>query len=614
MDLSTQSVNSNRAYVAKFIPIAPEDAYIVTVDIDPLVWWHVDKEPRYNSGDTVILTWIANSWYEFLWWFTGNDIVSLDNPYVFIADDSAGTGFTAVFSPLYSIYTWTNNQSWWTISYEVVDITRQWKLTRFTATPTEDFELNKWILNWDDVATWGTAQLDVILSWDISLTWYFVQVANLPCNFNGEFIPNGESVTWYQSDSVTCPNACVSQVAICNNGEWNVANFDTEYSYSSCNYSWFICSVEEYPLSSCPSNWICSSCIGYWVNENVCSELSPVYKLEGCQDHYHVSGNVCELDTYKVMIQSSDVNSGAITTWSITVPYGTNIFESGNIVTIWNETSTAITNPETWQYDFAFVGWTDTCGTTVTTWCTITANFQSILRTYTLDLIIGTWIETIYYKVNGVDWFINTWITTTISGVEAWSTIYAYAEPKDGYTYTKTSESNPWNVLVTWNNIFSPIATANENTDYTVYHYVKIAWQSGYLLSKTDYLTWTTDKILMLSSLAKENEFMCAHYSSWSLTWTENWPWEIVTQTTIKWDWSTKIYLYYNRNRWNVTLSGDEHVEHLMIWEEETDHAVRECGSEVPVEAIPKPWYHFIRWEEKERTEDKDWDNESTWE
>jgi hypothetical protein len=36
VDLSTQSVNSDRAYVAKFIPIAPEDAYIVTVDVDPL--------------------------------------------------------------------------------------------------------------------------------------------------------------------------------------------------------------------------------------------------------------------------------------------------------------------------------------------------------------------------------------------------------------------------------------------------------------------------------------------------------------------------------------------------------------------------------------------------
>ena len=613
VDLSTQFVNSDRAYVAKFIPIAPEDAYIVTVDVDPLTWWNVDKEPRYNSGDTVILTWIANSWYEFLWWFTGNNIVSLDNPYVFIADDSAGTGFTAVFSSLYSIYTWTNNQLWWTISYEVVDITRQWKTIRFTATPTEDFELDKWILNWDDVATWGSAQLDVILSWDISLTWYFIQVRNLPCNFNGEIIPNGESVTWYQSDSVTCPNACVSQVAICNNGEWNVANFDTEYSYSSCNYSWFICSVEEYPLSSCPSNWICSSCIGYWVSENVCSELSPVYKLEGCQDHYHVSGNVCELDTYKVMIQSSNINSGTVTTWSITVPYGTNISKSGNILEIWSETSTANPNPQTWQYDFAFVDWTDTCGTTVTTWCTVTANFQSLLRTYTLDLVIGTWIETIYYKINGAGEFINTWITTTISGVEAWSTIYAYAEPKDGYTYTETSESNPWSVTVTWDNVFSPEATAG-GVEYTVYHYVKRVWSGTYALIKTETWFGMTDEILTLSWLSTENEFPCAHYDRWSLTWTEDWPWEIVTETTIKWDWTTAIYLYYNRNSRRVVLSGDEHIDYLEINWARKDESTRECGGEVPINAKPKPWYHFVRWDRDREETEGDENNGIPWE
>jgi hypothetical protein len=51
---------------------------------------------------------------------------------------------------------------------------------------------------------------------------------------------------------------------------------------------------------------------------------------------------------------------------------------------------------------------------------------------------------------------------------------------------------------------------ANTNTQYVVYHYVKIAGQSGYELSKTDLLTGTTDEILILSTLAKE--FLCAHY------------------------------------------------------------------------------------------------------
>jgi hypothetical protein len=36
-----------------------------------------------------------------------------------------------------------------------------------------------------------------------------------------------------------------------------------------------------------------------------------------------------------------------------------------------------------------------------------------------------------------------------LSGIKAGSTIYAYAEAKDGYTYVDTSEAHPWSVMVT---------------------------------------------------------------------------------------------------------------------------------------------------------------------
>jgi len=34
--------------------------------------------------------------------------------------------------------------------------------------------------------------------------------------------------------------------------------------------------------------------------------------------------------------------------------------------------------------DYEFLDWTNTCGNTVTTGCTITANFKSTLRSYTV--------------------------------------------------------------------------------------------------------------------------------------------------------------------------------------------------------------------------------------
>ena len=115
--------------------------------------------------------------------------------------------------------------------------------------------------------------------------------------------------------------------------------------------------------------------------------------------------------------------------------------------------------------------------------------------------------------------------------------------------------------------------------------------------------------MLILSWLAKNN-FPCVHYSRWSLTWTESLPWEILTETTIKRDGSTKIYLYYTRNNYTVQLSWDSGIQRLEIDGQEATEAVRECGSEVPVNAVPKPWYHFVRWDREERTEGEE--NEGT--
>ena len=595
------------------------------------------------------------------------------------------------------------------------------------------------------------------VTWDCQMTAVFTSSGS--CTYGGEIYENWSVLTWYQSDSVTCPNSCVSQVATCNNGEWSVNNFSTEYSHSSCSYSGFSCDAGEYPLSSCPDNWICSSCTGYSVSENACNQLSPIYRLESCSGHYHVSGDVCELDTYTitwknddwttidttqvwygempvhtsgtkanteeytyiflwwnpeltwvteattytavynsiinvytativaspewygtvdsgsvvaeygtsistnwneltiwlttilatpaetwaqytyafngwtfsncgsewnyeigpnceitanferttneytVTIVSSDINSWTVTTWSITVLYWTSISKSGNIVTIWSETSTANANPQTWQYDFDFVDWTDTCGATVTTWCEITANFDSSLRSYTLDLVVGTWIELIYYKVNWEDNFISTWVSAIISGVEAWSMIYAYAEPKNWYIYTDTSVDNPWSVLVTWNNIFSPEATS-DSVQYVVYHYVKRVWENTYALTDTETRYGTADTIVSISSLARAEDFPCASLSGvrWSLTWTESWPWEIVTWAMIEWDGLTQIHIYYVRNYHEISLTGDSHVASLT-WD-----GVRECGSDRPIGATPKPWYHFVRWEEREKEEKEDED------
>ena len=327
------------------------------------------------------------------------------------------------------------------------------------------------------------------------------------------------------------------------------------------------------------------------------------------------------------------------------------------------------------QYTYSFSWWNNECGDTVTHDCTITAEFTRTLNSYDVTFNSNGWtpvatqninygskatkpadpIRTGYafggWTLNGSDFDFNTEITWAITLVAKWNlvgytitynlnwwtetvanpttytteseTITLHQPTRVWYTFQWWTGSNGTTpqtsvTIPTWsygNKEYNAVWQANTNTSYTVYHYVKKVWSGTYELALTEPKQWTTDSVLVLSSLAKANGFVCATYDKWSLTWTASWPWEIVTQTTINWDGSTKIYLYYSRNNRTVHLSGDEHVDYLEINGDRDDEAVRECGGEVPVNAIPKPWYHFVRWdrEEREGREDDEVDTHSGW-
>ena len=274
---------------------------------------------------------------------------------------------------------------------------------------------------------------------------------------------------------------------------------------------------------------------------------------------------------------------------------------------------------EWWYSTSNFAAWTQ-----VIKWSVVPADLYAKWSCDTgyVETIAGdgcTKIYTITYNLNGwtnnvnnpAKYTVESWAITLQSPTKVWYTFL-------WWTWSNGSIPQTSVTIPTWSTgdrIYNANWQANTNTDYTVYHYVKKVWSGTYELALTEPKQWTTDSVLVLSSLAKADGFVCAIYDKWSLTWTASWPWEIVTQTTINWDGSTKIYLYYNRNKRTVHLSGDEHVDYLEINGDRDDEAVRECGSEVPVNAIPKPWYHFVRWdrEEREGREDDEVDTHSGW-
>ena len=95
-------------------------------------------------------------------------------------------------------------------------------------------------------------------------------------------------------------------------------------------------------------------------------------------------------ESFVVTIESSDTNSGSVSIGSITVAFGTVLGTlSGNPITVDGKTVTATESTDTDQYDFSFVDWTHNCGATVTAWCTITANFKSEVKKYTIVFVDG---------------------------------------------------------------------------------------------------------------------------------------------------------------------------------------------------------------------------------
>ncbi len=265
-------------------------------------------------------------------------------------------------------------------------------------------------------------------------------------------------------------------------------------------------------------------------------------------------------------------------------------------VEYWSTATKPIPDPTKTWYEFSgwTLNWLDFDFSTPIIWTSNLVAKWNLVE-YTITYNLDWWIN----DPNNPDTYtIESWAITLQQPIKTWY-IFLW------WTWSNGGVAQTWVIIPSWsdwNKIYNAVWQSS-NVEYIIYHYVKKIWENKYILVETETWHWRTDDVLTLSSLSKESQYPCASYDRWSLTWTENWPWEIVTETTIKWDGSTKICLYYSRNSYTVHLSWDAGIQRLEINGEETTEAVRECGSEVPVSAVPKPWYHLVRWDREERKE-----------
>ena len=110
----------------------------------------------------------------------------------------------------------------------------------------------------------------------------------------------------------------------------------------------------------------------------------------GSTGTYTPTGNVTlyaiwQIKTFTVTVACNNADYGSVSQGSITsVPYGTSISTSSNVLTVGSTTVTATPASATAQYNYAFSSWTGGSGT-VTSNTTITANFERSTRKYTIS-------------------------------------------------------------------------------------------------------------------------------------------------------------------------------------------------------------------------------------
>ncbi len=198
-------------------------------------------------------------------------------------------------------------------------------------------------------------------------------------------------------------------------------------------------------------------------------------------------------------------------------------------------------------------------------------------------------------------WYIfSGWIVTWMSGwvehvLGTLTTTWDSASVNSGATTFMNLSTEQWFTDIK----FTADWTPRDDTKYLVYHYYQNTGDNNYTLSGTavEY-SWTTDKPINLNNVMENTIGFHNHAGTWTSNaytwWSVSGPdWAAKTEITIDKHGNTVVYFYYDRNMWNVYLSGDAHVATL------TGYGEYKYGADVTVDMTAETWYHFKEWQKK---------------
>ena len=230
---------------------------------------------------------------------------------------------------------------------------------------------------------------------------------------------------------------------------------------------------------------------------------------------------------------------------------------SGTNPTSYTVESSAITLINPTKEGYTFAGWTGTGLSSATKTVTIptgstgnrtyTANWTANTYTVSYDANGGTNAPASQTKTHGVDLTLTSDIPTYTG-----YTFAGWTTNQDG-----TGDNYAAGAVYTANASVTLYAkwVAGSGTGYTVYHYFENANDTNYTLYKTENKTGTTGATITLSN--EKIAIVGGTYKQGSLTEGG----AVATTTTISADGTTKIYLYYSRNTYTLTLNKNSYVD-----------------------------------------------------
>lgn len=222
------------------------------------------------------------------------------------------------------------------------------------------------------------------------------------------------------------------------------------------------------------------------------------------------------------------------------------------------------------------------------------ANPYTVIIDYNDDDHPGNVEKSFVYNVTGTipnpskSWYDFAWWTVSWASSTATVDWEALTSPTSGTEFKNltTTSGGTVTLTATW--------TPKEDTEYTVYYYTA-ELSGGYTLADTKTWTYTSDQDIAVSGLADAIVWYVTP-TEWYTAWGTSGPsGSGQTAITIDRHGTTEIYLFYDRGRFHVYLSGDEHIIPSSL-QGEGDY---DFWATVNVSAEAEPWYHFKHWEKR---------------